>query len=409
MIAPVAIVRRSPRHDRGTTRRTRTPPATSAAAPATLSCQPRSSTVRGTTSGAARAEREDRPRRRRPLAQPARRAARRASRRRARPEAARRSPRRRRGAAASDADARRRARQPQRGAEQLERERDDPDVQPRHAEHVHQPRVGVAVALRRVDRAHVRDDERADERRVRREDAIDARARPSAQPRQERIALRVSGPCPAARRSRVRRPAPGPRARSSAPGAPRPDSTNTVARRRQPSAEIQPRATSPSATVRSTTSSHWRRAASAVAAGPLARARRRWPRATPPVAMAVTPPIQPRRSRSVTTEAAASIAADDERVALAQREAGDEACGVRERAPRDERHRADIARARRLASSLAGRAGAKRRRAARLAGHRQRLALANDRAGERRAGGAGELDGAVRADHRSRRPARARS
>ena len=62
--------------------------------------------------------------------------------------------------------------------EQLERERDDADVQARDAEHVHQPRArdsGRAASAGIA--AHVGDDERAHQRRVGAEHAIDPRAR----------------------------------------------------------------------------------------------------------------------------------------------------------------------------------------------------------------------------------------
>ena len=73
-------------------------------------------------------------------------------------------------------DARWCSRQSQHGGEQIERERNDADMQSGHAEHVYQPGTRIAIALLGGDGAHIRDDERARDWRVVAKDAIDSPA-----------------------------------------------------------------------------------------------------------------------------------------------------------------------------------------------------------------------------------------
>jgi hypothetical protein len=83
-------------------------------------------------------------------------------------------------------------RQAQRASQQLEGEGDDGDVQPRDAQHVHQPRASEAVPLRRRDERHVSDDEGTHHGCVGAEDAIDPLPRPRAQRREGRPSARIA-------------------------------------------------------------------------------------------------------------------------------------------------------------------------------------------------------------------------
>src|SRR5215207_5285183 len=190
-----------------------------------------------------------------------------------------------------------------------------------------------------------------------------------------------------------------PESSSTSPGAPRPDATKTVARRRQPPAESVPRATPPSSARRSTRRVHNRRAPS-LAAHERSCAPSATETSTPPAAIAATPPIQARFARRAPSASPASTmvamaACRSARTKPASRPAAYASAlqatrGIAQisRASRSLRHRLEPGRH----ETPPGKA--------RLAGHRQRLALADDRAGECRAGGTGELHGQVAAEHR---------
>ena len=64
----------------------------------------------------------------------------------------------------------------QHAGEELEREGDDRHVQPRHAQHVYQPRAREAIPLVGADGRHVGDHERPRHRRVGAEQPVDSPA-----------------------------------------------------------------------------------------------------------------------------------------------------------------------------------------------------------------------------------------
>ena len=246
-------------------------------------------------------------------------------------------------------DARGCAWQSQRGAEELESERDDAHVEAGHAEHVHQPRVGIAVALLAVDRAHVGDDERSHQRRVRAEDAVDACSRPRAHARRHRVrseraeagVSHEDGAIAGLRSSRqleyfAWRAAPVLDEHGGAPptaqGGDR--AAGDVARRdRTLDAQL------PAAHTRE------RRRTGALVRGGGHRHEHTTRRDRRDATGRPTTPSQ-RADRQGGGEQG-----DERSLAFREQEAGEQSARVRERAPRNERHRADIARVRRRASS----------------------------------------------------------
>ena len=410
-IAPAASVRRSPRHDRGTTRRASDAAgderrrAGDAELPAEVEhgarhrrAAPRRR-ARGWPSGASGA------------GAAGSRAARRASRRRARRAAARRSPRRRRRAAAATPRASARAGAAARAPSSSSASAMIADVQPRHAEHVHQPRVGVAIALLRVDRAHVGDDERADDAaRPRRRCGRCARPSARGAAASERVGAAASDArrrCTTIARSPTTRwPRRAHRARRAAARLRRARWRDGV----QPTAAIAAARDVAVGDGLLDDELPLRRAASASPQRARARASAS-ATSTPPAAMAVAPPMQQRCRAAARRRAAPASSAASRRAhrARASAKPATSPAAYASAHQRDERHRADIARARRRRHPSCANGRRETPPAVRLSGHRQRLALAHDRAGERRAGRAGQLHGQVRAEHRLRRPARAPS